>query len=191
MPTDRNSGPLEQKIIVPTALASAIPTCLSKWRPRDNVDAANPSHETVFAQVVQQLDSAVGRARQCRGRPGAPDLAVVIDGRALVTALGADCKAKFLELGMACKVRARVQKPPELSIIARSGSCWHMAELSTIARSGCDSHTAKLLTVHVQDVIGANQMHVWVLETALLRCAFQRAGGAVLPGVAAAEGAGD
>ena len=55
--------------------------------------------------MVQQLDSAVGRTRQCRGRPGAPDLAVVIDGRALVTALGADCKAKFLELGMACKVR--------------------------------------------------------------------------------------
>jgi hypothetical protein len=48
-------------------------------------------------QVVQQLEEAVRRARQCRGRPGAPDLAVVIDGRALVI-------AKFLELGVACKV---------------------------------------------------------------------------------------
>ena len=50
--------------------------------------------QTSTAQVVQQLEAAVGRARQCRGRSGAPDLAVVLDGRALVTALGADCKAE-------------------------------------------------------------------------------------------------
>ena len=75
---------------------------------------AGLSRLRVFPQVVQQLEAAVGRARQCRGRPGAPDLAVVIDGRALVTALGADCKAKFLELGMACKVRNQGLRNPEL-----------------------------------------------------------------------------
>jgi hypothetical protein len=54
--------------------------------------------------VAQQLEEAVRRARQCRGRLGAPDLAVVIDGRALAIALDGASSAKFLELGVACKV---------------------------------------------------------------------------------------
>lgn len=57
-------------------------------------------------QVTQQLEDAARVARLHRARPaGAPDLAVVIDGRALAIALGGvEAKARFLELGMACKV---------------------------------------------------------------------------------------
>ena len=55
-------------------------------------------------QVTQQLGDAVRRARQCRGRAGAPDLALVIDGRALAVVLEPDWAPQLLELGVACKV---------------------------------------------------------------------------------------
>ncbi len=76
---------------------------------------------------MQQLNDAARIARSYRHRPSAPDMAVVIDGRALSVALEGDAKERFLELGMACKVRS-----------------WTFNNCFTILVPACDAPLTKL-----------------------------------------------
>jgi len=60
-----------------------------------------------FAQVLRQLREAMSAAEQAKAQAHPPDLACVVDGKALQVLLRPENKGAMLRLGMQCKVRLR------------------------------------------------------------------------------------